>query len=244
MSEPESLRQRWESEAENWVRWARKPGHDSYWRYHREAFFSLVPEPGRLTLDIGCGEGRVARDLKAQGHRVIAADASATMVRYATEADPSMEVHVSDAAHLPFADGIADLVISFMSLQDTDDMAGAVFEAARVLMSDGRYCIAVVHPINSAGSFVGGSEGSPFVIQGDYFTRRRYSDRLERDGLGLTIHSAHRPLQDYARALEDAKFVIEAIRESTVTEEAARERAASARWRRVPLFLDLRARKR
>ena len=32
----------WEAEAENWIRWARTPGHDAYWRY-REAFFALVP---------------------------------------------------------------------------------------------------------------------------------------------------------------------------------------------------------
>ena len=58
----------WGSEAEAWVRWARwarTPGHDAYWQY-REAFFrDVVPAPGRRTLEMGCGEGRVARDLVA-----------------------------------------------------------------------------------------------------------------------------------------------------------------------------------
>ena len=26
----------WETEARNWIAWARKPGFDSYWRFHRE----------------------------------------------------------------------------------------------------------------------------------------------------------------------------------------------------------------
>jgi SAM-dependent methyltransferase len=70
------LRDRWERDAADWIRWAREPGHDSYWRFHREPFLELVPPPRRLTLDIGCGEGRVTRDLRQLGHRVIGVDAS------------------------------------------------------------------------------------------------------------------------------------------------------------------------
>jgi len=32
-----------------WTRWAREPGHDSYWRFGRMAFFELRPPPGQLT---------------------------------------------------------------------------------------------------------------------------------------------------------------------------------------------------
>lgn len=36
----------WEREAENWVRWVRRPGHDSY-RYYGASFFDeIVPSPG------------------------------------------------------------------------------------------------------------------------------------------------------------------------------------------------------
>ena len=63
-----SLGTRWDEQAAAWTAWARAPGHDSYWQFHREAFLALVPPPGRLTVDIGCGEGRVSRDLRAAGH--------------------------------------------------------------------------------------------------------------------------------------------------------------------------------
>ena len=40
-----SLRDAWESEARNWIAWARAPGHDSYWKFHRDAFPSSLPPP-------------------------------------------------------------------------------------------------------------------------------------------------------------------------------------------------------
>lgn len=80
------LRDAWEAEAEALVAWARAPDHDSYWRFDRKDFLAIVPYPGRLTLDAGCGEGRLARDLAALGHRVIALDRSPTMVRHAAAA--------------------------------------------------------------------------------------------------------------------------------------------------------------
>ena len=41
----------WEDQAENWLAWARTPGHDAYWAY-RDAFFPLLPAPGRRTLGV------------------------------------------------------------------------------------------------------------------------------------------------------------------------------------------------
>ena len=62
----------WDAHAQEWIDWVRAPDcQDSYLRFHRERFMSLVPSPGRLTVEIGCGEGRVARDLQAAGHKVL-----------------------------------------------------------------------------------------------------------------------------------------------------------------------------
>ena len=184
------LRDAWEENALDWARWAREPGHDSYWHFHRARFLELVPPPGRLTLDLGCGEGRLARDLKGLGHRVVAVDSSPTLARLAAEADPELQVVVADAAALPFPDRAADVAVAFMSLMDMDDMEAAIAEAARVLERGGRFCVAVVHPINSAGQFASRDDDSPFVLEGSYFDRRRYSDRLERAGLTNDVQLA------------------------------------------------------
>jgi len=234
------LQQAWEEQAENWVRWARQLGHDSYWRFHRDAFLSLVPPPGRLTLDVGCGEGRLARDLKSRGHRVVAIDASPTLVAHAREADPSMEVLLADAARLPLPDHAADLVVAFMSLHDMDDMLGAVSEAFRVLERGSRFCLAVVHPLNSAGKFSSQAPDAPFTIAGNYFEPHLYADAIEHDGLPMTFHSQHWPLERYFSALEQAGFLVEALREVTVDPASLRD-PRDPRWLRIPLFLHVRA---
>jgi len=230
-----SLGDFWEGQAEAWVRWAREPGHDSYWRFHRDRFLELLPPPGHLTVDVGCGEGRLGRDLRALGHTLLAIDRSPTMIRHALEADPELDARVADAVALPLENGAADLVVSFMSLMNTDDLEGAVREAARVLGSGGRYCVAITHPLNTAGSFVSRESDAPFVVEGSYFERTQKELPVERDGLEMTFLDAHRPLEDYFAALEVAGLVVDRLREIPDTADP------DTRWRRVPLFLHRRA---
>jgi ubiquinone/menaquinone biosynthesis C-methylase UbiE len=107
---------RWEQQAEQWLRWARTPGHDAYWSYSPSFFDTILPRPGRRTLEIGCGEGRVARDLARRGHTVVALDTSPTLVRSAKAADPAGRYVLADAASLPFHDASFDLVVAYNSL--------------------------------------------------------------------------------------------------------------------------------
>jgi len=210
------MRNAWDLHADEWISWARAPGHDSYWRFHREAFLPLVPPPERLTLDIGCGEGRLTRDLSRLGHRVLGIDASPAMVAAAASVPGAAgRVAAGDAAALPVADAAADCAVAFMSLQDVDHMEQAVAEAARVLVPGGRLVIAVTHPANTAGKFAPGPDEAarPFVIDGSWFERRALADTCERDGCTMTFHSQHRPLQAYTEALADAGFLIERIRD-------------------------------
>ena len=128
-----------------------------------------------------------------------------------------------------------------MSLHDMDAMPAAIREAARILAPDGRLCLAIVHPVNSAGQFALKSPDSPFVIASDYLHPFPYSDAIARDGLEMTFHSLHRPLESYFQALEEAGFLVEALREPAVPEHAVSSQA-DRRWQRLPLFLHLRAR--
>lgn len=232
------LRAAWEANAAAWIAWARKPGHDSYWQFHRDLFLELVPPPSGRTLDVGCGEGRLARDLAALGHDVVAVDASSTMLAAAREAAPEMELHLADAAKLPFADESFELVVAFMSFQDVDDLDGAVSSAARVLAPGGRLCLAIVHPLNSAGSFDSRTAASLFVIEGSYLDESDIDETFERDGLAMRFVSRHRPLQAYAEALAANGLLIERLREPAVPEPALTGEH-SARWCRIPLFLHL-----
>jgi SAM-dependent methyltransferase len=238
--EAADLRAAWERHASEWALWARTPGHDSYWQFHRDLFLELVPPPGRRTLDLGCGEGRLSRHLSSLGHELVAVDASPTLAAAAREADPRLEVHVADAAALPFADASFDLVVAFMSLQDVDDPSAAIGESARVLEPGGRLCLAIVHPVTSAGTFAGREPDSPFVIDGSYLDASFYADEIERGGLAMTFTSAHRPLEAYTDALTGAGLLIERLREPAVPEASVTQPSAR-RWQRLPLFLQIRA---
>jgi SAM-dependent methyltransferase len=226
----------WEREARNWIAWARAPGHDSYWRFHRDRFLELLPPPAGPTLDVGCGEGRLPRDLKARGYDVVAVDASPTLVAAAREADPGGDYRVADGAALPAADASVQLVTAFMTLHDIDDMEAAVREIARVLVRGGRLCAAIVHPINSAGKFEVREPDAPFIISGSYLDPRPYADAVERDGLQMTFSSRHRPLEHYFAALEAAGLLVDRLVEVGDPNDPPGDR-----WRRIPLFLQFRA---
>jgi SAM-dependent methyltransferase len=236
------LRERWEAHATEWIAWARAAGHDSYWRFHRDLFLQIVPPPGRRTVDIGCGEGRLTRHLKQLGHDVVGIDASPSLVAAARELDPSIDIRVADAVAVPLGDASADIAIAFMSLHDIDAMPAAVREIARVLQPGGRLCLAIVHPVNSAGRFETTDADAPFVIKGNYLNASTYADTVERDGLSMTFHSRHRPIQDYFMALEEAGLLVEALREPAVPDHAVHS-DRGRRWQRLPLFLHLRARR-
>ena len=74
-----SLGDEWERHADTWVRFT---PHDVFFeRCNWPACLELLPEPGRATLDVGCGEGRIGALLREQGHRVTGVDVAPTMAQ-------------------------------------------------------------------------------------------------------------------------------------------------------------------
>jgi SAM-dependent methyltransferase len=236
------MREGWESEAPNWVQFARTPGHDhAHDETNMPALLDLLPAPGRATLDVACGEGRLSRQLQSLGHNVAGIDASPTMVQSARAHPGSAPVVLSDATELPFRDEAFDLAVAYMCLHDIDDMPRAVAEIARVLSRSGRLCAAIPHPINTAGSFQSRDASAPFVISASYLHSSPLRMVADRGGIRLTFHSEHRPLESYTRALEVSGLLIETIREVKPPDHVAADDPAARRWQRIPLFLHLRA---
>jgi ubiquinone/menaquinone biosynthesis C-methylase UbiE len=164
-------------------------------------------------LDLGCGEGRGSRELRKLGYqRVVGADRSPTLAQAAVTASPDLPVVLADAAALPFADESAGLVVACMSLLDIDDFDGAVAEIGRVLRPGGQLCLAVVHPFISAQDEETLHQPA-FQFSQPYLRSRRYTDRVDRDGLTMTFTSMHRPLSRYTSALFGNGMVISALAE-------------------------------
>lgn len=107
-----------------------------------------------------------------------------------------------------------------------------------MLEPGGRLCFAVVHPINSAGSFESDEPDSRFVIEGAYLEPFRYSVEVAREDLEMTFVSDHRPLQAYTDAIAAAGLLIELPREPAMPEAAE---SHWRKWQRVPMFLHGRA---
>ena len=225
-----TLRASWDQAAADWIAWARSPDHDHFfWRMNLPWLLDALPQPGELTVDVGCGEGRLAREMIARGHHVVGVEGSPALARAARDAEPSFEVHVADAAAMPLPDACADLAVASLSLLNIDDMAGAVRDVARILRPDARFGFNVPHPTNS-------NKGP-----GHYFETYDYAETRERDGLRMTFHDTHRPLSAYFAALEAAGLLVEALREPHPSPEYVRDHPAVAKWRQEPAFVLIRA---
>jgi SAM-dependent methyltransferase len=228
-----SLRDAWDAQAENWIAWTRSEIDRAFLRFNAAAALAIMPPPRGLTLDLGAGEGRLGRVLRAAGYHVVECEQSPRLARASAELTPGAGV-LGDVTHLPLRAAVADLAIAFMSFQDVDDMPGAVAEVARVLRPGGAFVVAIVHPINSGGEF--DASGTRFTLYpSSYFDDRHYADDVDKNGVQMRFESRHRSIEAYSRAFEAAGFVIEVLRE-------VGDPDPSDKWHRVPLFLHCRCR--
>ena len=108
---------------------------------------------------------------------------------------------LGDAAELPFSDGAPTSSSPSCPSRTSTTPRGAIREAARVLEPGGRFCLAIVHPLNSAGTFDGDEPDSPFVIRGSYLGCFRYRDLVDARRARVTFESEHRPIEWYFDAL-------------------------------------------
>jgi ubiquinone/menaquinone biosynthesis C-methylase UbiE len=99
-----------------------------------------------FVLDIGCGPGRVLGFLARKGVRCIGLDRSRVSLALAIERYGRPGA-VGDNLHLPFPDGMADVVISDGVIHHTEDPQTAFKENWRILKPGGRMYLAVYKPV-------------------------------------------------------------------------------------------------
>ena len=228
----------WTAVAAQWIAWARAPGHDAFWAY-RKGLVDFIGEGSGRALEVGCGEGRVSRELKRLGYHVTASDAVAAMVEAAREGNSADDYRVAGLGDLPFDDESFDLVMAYNVLMDVEDVPGALREIRRVLKPEGTLLVSLVHPFRDRGRFGGREPDAPFVIDGSYYGRDYFEGEESRNGLTMRFAGWSQPLEDYMATLEAAGLAITGLREPMPD---AADTDQLRQWSRIPLFLWLKAR--
>jgi 2-polyprenyl-3-methyl-5-hydroxy-6-metoxy-1,4-benzoquinol methylase len=88
-------RKHWSEVAEEWVPWARWPNHDAFWAY-RASLAAFIGCGNGKALDVGCGEGRISRELTACGFQVTAVDPSAGSSGLPSKPNPELRGGIGD----------------------------------------------------------------------------------------------------------------------------------------------------
>ena len=167
----------------------------------------------RLVLDVGCGEGQVARRLAAAGVEVLGVDPSGSQIAAASARGGGPRYARADATRLPVADHRVDAVLACLAFEHVDDLPGAVGEIARVLVPGGRLLLLVGHPLLQA-------PGSGWIDDkilderywriGEYLREHSVIDEVAP---GIAFEFVHRPVHVYVNTLAAHGLLVEHMEE-------------------------------
>lgn len=195
----------WEPNAAAWTQAVRSGAIASRRRGTDAAIVAACAvRPGERVLDVGCGEGWLARALAAQGAEVLGVDGSHGLIDAATAtggarfAVASYATLVDDATA---AAGPFDLVVANFALLDAD-LVPLLSALRRRLGPNGRLVIQTVHPFVAAGepgyvegwreeTFAGFGEG--FRAPMPWYFRTMAGWFAAVGGAGLTVTSLDEP---------------------------------------------------
>jgi ubiquinone/menaquinone biosynthesis C-methylase UbiE len=181
---------------------------------------------GLAVLDLGCGTGRHALWLAAQGASVTAVDFSNGMLEEARRkpgADAVRFVAHDLARPLPFSDGAFDRVVSGLVLEHLQDLGRFFSEARRVLRPGGGAVVSAMHP----AMFLKGSQAA--------FTDPATGEKIRP---GSFAHS----IGDFVMAGVRAGFSLEAIIEDAPDAEFAERYPRASKYVGWPMLVVLRLR--
>jgi len=162
-------------------------------------------------LDVGTGEGQLARPLAAGGTMVIGIDPTQNQIVEAASRGGGVSYARAGAAQLPFADASFDAVVACLVFEHIDDVDSAIAEVSRVLEPAGRFVFFLNHPLlQTPGSgWIDDQILDPpeqYWRIGAYLTEAATIEQVEK---GVFIRFVHRPLSRYVNALARAGLVLE-----------------------------------
>ncbi len=168
-----------------------------------------------LLVDVGCGEGQVARLAAADGFDVLGVDPARSQVVVARERGGGPRYEQGSATALPVGDGAADVVVACLVFEHISALDAALAEVARVLRPNGRFLFLLNHPLlQTPGSgWIDDQVLDPpeqYWRVGPYLTEAETLEEVEKD---VFIRFFHRPLSRYLNAARQAGLVLERMEE-------------------------------
>jgi len=165
-------------------------------------------------LDVGAGEGQVARVAAAAGAtRVVGIDPVAAQVSVGRSRGGGVLYGRGEAGALPFPAGAFDAVVACLVFEHITDTDGALAEVGRVLRPGGRFLFFLNHPLLQAP---GSGWIDDHILDEQYWRIGPYlheDSSLEEVEKGVFVPFVHRPLSRYVNAMAAAGLVIRRMEE-------------------------------
>lgn len=165
----------------------------------------------RRVLDIGCGEGQIAR-LAADGGSevVVGIDPTWAQVHEAARRGGGPAYARSGADGLPFPDASFDAAVACLVFEHIEEVDAAIAEVARILTPGGRFAFFLNHPLLQTpdSGWIDDQILDPpeqYWRIGPYLVESATIEEVEKD---VHIPFIHRPLGRYVNALADNGLVI------------------------------------
>ena len=197
-------------------------------------------------LDVGCGDGQIARALAQQGSTVLGVDPTQLHIDIANERGGGPTYVLGGATKLPADDGSMDAVIACLVFEHIDEMDAAVAEVARVLRPGGQFSFFLNHPLlQTPGS--GWIDDHIIDPPEQYWRIGPYlveAESVEEVELNVYIRFIHRPLSRYINALISNGLMIERMAEPSPPQGFLDRAPEYALAHTVPRLLYLRSVKR
>lgn len=164
----------------------------------------------RRVVDIGTGEGQVARLATSLGAQVVGLDPTWNQVDVARQRGGGPAYLRSGAATLPFPDASFDVAVACLVFEHITDVDAAIAEVARVLEPGGRFLFFLNHPLLQTPN--SGWIDDQILDPPEQYWRigayLREDATIEEVEKGVFIPFIHRPLSRYVNALADNGLVL------------------------------------
>jgi SAM-dependent methyltransferase len=204
----------WEANA-GWWRESFTQGADAE---YEEQILPMAAEHlagAQRVLDVGTGEGQLARRAAAGGARVVGIDPTRAQISEAVRRGGGPAYARAGAHHLPFPDDRFDAAVACLVFEHLVDHVGPLRELARVLRPGGRFLFFLNHPLLQAPDS-GWIDDQVLDPPEQYWRVGAYLEEDVRDEEvrpGVVLPFVHRPLSRYVNAMADAGLTLARMEE-------------------------------